>query len=135
MKDCDILGVAGTSNAEIKSPALWHLMGGKSLHGAVAHGVGDSQRHMTAFGPYPSRAIMMDGVFLVINRKTFTKYRFDESNPANFHFYDLDFTLSCHKQGCILKVGDIMITHLSPGLREYTDEWKAGEEWFLNKHA
>jgi hypothetical protein len=41
-KKFDMIGVAGASSVEIKSPALWHLMGGGfnsgKLHGAVAHG-------------------------------------------------------------------------------------------------
>jgi len=134
----DVVGVAGPITANIKSPALWHLMGGGmdgvGLRGAVAHGT-ITKKHMTSFGPYPHRTVMLDGVFMAINRKVFEQIRFDESNPAKFHFYDLSYSLECHLKGFKVGVGDIQITHESPGLKEVTDEWKAGEKWFLNKYG
>jgi hypothetical protein len=56
-----------------------------------------------------------------------------ETNPAGFHFYDLDYSLSCHKEKLKLGVSDIMITHSSPGLKEFTSEFNEGQQWFLNK--
>lgn len=129
----DVVGVAGASNVNLQSPALWHIMGQGHLHGAVAHGDHDS-KWMTSFGKYPNRAVMIDGVFMALNRAAIERASFDERNPARFHFYDLDFSLSCHKMGLRVGVGDIMITHNSPGLREFTEDWKAGERWFLNKY-
>ena len=129
----DVVGVAGTSQAKIQEPALWHLMSDPNhLHGAVAHG-DDNCKFMTSFGPYPHRAIMLDGVFLGIKREVFSKIRFDEENPAKFHFYDLIYTLTCHQAGFKVGVGDIMIAHSSPGLREYTQEFLDGQEYFLKK--
>lgn len=136
MNNFDIVGVAGTTECKLQEPALWHIMGGGfgggKLHGAVAHG-DETQKAMTSFGPYPKRVLLLDGVFLCISRKAFTQVRFDESNPAGFHFYDLDYSLSCHKAGMKLGVSDIMITHASPGLRDFTEEFRAGERWFLEK--
>jgi GT2 family glycosyltransferase len=136
MNNFDIVGVAGTTECKLQEPALWHIMGGGfgggKLHGAVAHG-DETQKVMTSFGPYPKRVLLLDGVFLCISRKAFTQVRFDESNPAGFHFYDLDYSLSCHKEGMRLGVSDIMITHASPGLRDFTEEFRAGERWFLEK--
>jgi hypothetical protein len=133
----DVVGVAGTVTANLKPPALWHLMGGGfeggNLRGAVAHG-NIGPKHMTSFGEYPARCVMLDGVFLAIHRRVFTSVRFDESNPAKFHFYDLSYTLDSHNRGFKVGVGDIQITHESPGLREFTDEWKAGQKWFLEKY-
>lgn len=133
-----LVGVAGCSQAKLASPALWHLMGGGweggTIHGAVAHGTAIDKR-MTPFGPYPHRVVMIDGVFMALTRETFGSFHFDESNPAGFHFYDLDYSYKCATNGIKVGVGDIGITHLSPGLREFTPEWRAGEEWFLNKYA
>lgn len=134
----DIVGVAGCSEAKIEHPALWHLMGGGwtggKLHGAVAHG-NEQQKHMTSFGPYPHRVLMIDGVFMALNRNAIEKASFDESNPAGFHFYDLDFSFNAHKIGLKVGVGDIYINHQSPGLRSFTEEWLAGEKWFLEKYG
>lgn len=136
MKEFDVVGVAGTTECKLKSPVLWHLMGGGfgsgNLHGAVAHG-NSAIKQMTFFGPYPKQVVLLDGVFLCISRNVFTQIKFDESCPAKFHFYDLDYSLQCHKAGFKLGVSDIMITHSSPGLKEFTEEFKAGEKWFLEK--
>lgn len=136
MSNFDVAGVAGTTECKMQEPVLWHLMGGGfgsgKLHGAVAHG-DDKQKSMTYFGPYPKRVVLLDGVFLAIKRKVFEKIRFDESNPAGFHFYDLDYSLSCHKEGFKIGVSDILITHASPGLKEFTSEFDKGQKWFLEK--
>ena len=134
--DFDIVGVAGTTQCKLEEPALWHIMGGGfgggNLHGAVAHG-NETQKQMTSFGPYPQRVVLIDGVFMAIHRRVFEKIRFDESNPAGFHFYDLDYSLQCYKAGFKVGVSDIMITHASPGLKEFTPEFIEGQKWFLDK--
>lgn len=135
----DVIGVAGASQVKLQEPALWHLMGGGfgsgHLHGAVAHG-DMFRKHMTSFGEYPARCIILDGVLMGINKKVYGNLRFDESNPAKFHFYDLDYSLSAHKAGYKVGVSDILITHESPGLRSLEDEqWQAGQKWFLEKHG
>ncbi len=134
----DLIGVAGASTIKIGEPALWHIMGGghnaPTMHGAVAHG-NKNYMHMTSFGVYPHRAVLIDGVFMAIKREVFTKVRFDETNPAKFHFYDLSFSLDTRKKGFRVGVGDIPIIHESMGLTEYTPEWKEGETWFLNKYG
>jgi GT2 family glycosyltransferase len=136
MSRFDVAGVAGTTECKMQEPVLWHIMGGGfeggKLHGAVAHG-NDNKKTMTYFGVYPKRVVLLDGVFLAIKRKVFEKVRFDETNPAGFHFYDLDYSLSCHKEGFKIGVSDIMITHASPGLREFTPEFNKGQKWFLEK--
>ena len=136
-QDYDVLGVAGASQIKIAEPALWHLMGGGfgggNLHGAVAH-LHNGKKSMTAFGPYPQQTLIMDGVFLAISRKVFKKIRFDEECPSGFHFYDLAYTLDASLAGFKCGVVDAYITHASPGLREFTQDWKDGQSWFLNKY-
>jgi hypothetical protein len=137
-QEFDIVGVAGCSKAEIKSPALWHLMGGGweggNLHGAVAHGNAD-KKHMTSFGVYPQRVVMIDGVFMALNRKAIETARFDENCPSGFHFYDILMCLDSHNKGLKIGVGDVIITHESPGLREFTEDWKAGEKYTIDKYG
>lgn len=131
----DVVGVAGASQLDVKPPALWHIMGGKgNLHGAVAHGTSDLKQ-MTSFGPYPHQTVVLDGVFLGISRKVFKEVRFDESCPSKWHYYDLNYTLECHKAGFKVGVENIYITHASPGLDVTKDmtEFEAGQEWFINK--
>ncbi len=137
-QEFDIVGVAGCSKAEMKSPALWHLMGGGfgggNLHGAVAHGNAD-RKHMTSFGAYPQRVVMIDGVFMAFNRKAIETVRFDEDCPSGFHFYDLNLCARALEKGLKIGVGDVMITHESPGLREFSENWQAGESYYLSKYG
>jgi GT2 family glycosyltransferase len=147
--DYDLVGVAGASKIELKSPALWHLMGGGfqggHLHGCVQHLVKNDTafygcqyeevvKPASTFGKYPHKVVMIDGVFMALNRKAMEEMRFDEDCPSKFHFYDLLASLDFHLKGGRVGVGDILITHESPGLREFTDEWKAGEKYFLEKY-
>jgi len=129
----DVAGVAGASQCTLKEPMLWHLAGGKeNLHGAVAHLHG-KKKYMTSFGAYPHRAILLDGVLMIINKKAFTSIRFDESCPSKWHMYDLDYSMACYKSKLRVGVSDIMITHSSPGLREFTSEFLEGSKWFIDK--
>jgi len=42
--------------------------------------------------------------------------------------------MNTHLAGLKVGVGDILITHESHGLREWSEDWKKGERWFLNKY-
>lgn len=139
IEEYDIVGLAGIqAPIAIKQPALWHLMGDRSQYsGAVAHFTGkdDNERFMTPFGPTPARVILLDGVFLAINvEKCLDKnVRFDESNPARFHYYDLDFSLTANKSGLKLGTYPIWVTHRSHGLTKPDEEFYKGQEWFIKK--
>ena len=136
-KKYDVVGCAGSKEVNLRPPALWHLMGGgfgsSNLHGAVAHLDSKGKKRMTPFGSYPNRVVIIDGVFMAIKRKVFQKIRFDESCPSKWHFYDLDYSMQCHKEGFKVGVGDIIVTHNSPGLESFNEEFNKGQEWFLNK--
>jgi glycosyltransferase involved in cell wall biosynthesis len=131
-----ILGLAGASAITIKSPVLWHLISErKDQKGCVAHGMYNDY-YYTSFGPLPHQAIMIDGLFIAINiEKLPVSVKFDESNPAKFHFYDLNFSLDCSLNKVSIVVGDVPVIHQSPGLREFTPEWIAGEKYFLEKYS
>lgn len=132
----DIVGLAGTSEATIRQPCLWHIMGSRDKHtGCVNHvNFADNSVYATNFGKH-GRALILDGLFLAFNPKKIAKYgiKFDESNPCIAHFYDIDFSLTCNKHQLRLGTANIQVTHSSPGLREFTQDWKNGEQWFLNK--
>jgi len=130
----DLVGVAGASQITFQEPALWHLMAGGfeggHLHGCVSHG-NPNYKQATNFGPYPSKVAMIDGVFMAMNRMIMEEVQFDEDCPSPYHFYDLIMSFRCHALGYNIGVGDILITHESPGLREFTENWKTGQEYFL----
>lgn len=132
----DLCGLAGATQFTLQQPALWHIMAGQgNMRGCVAHPASSTPKHVyyTSFGPTNERVIMIDGLFMLINLRTLGDIRFDESNPARFHFYDLDFSLSVAKSGKSVGVIDVPVIHQSPGLKEFTAEWKEGEKWFLDK--
>lgn len=141
----DVVGVAGTSAVFKKDgiPNLWHILAKeqKYTHGAVAHfqdpkhTLNTDARFMTSFGTYPHPTILIDGVFMCIHRRAFSKIRFDESCPSRFHFYDLQYSLDCSLNRLRVGVGDIRITHASHGLRDINDEeFQLGNKWFAEKY-
>ena len=135
----DVIGLAGIREPiTIKEPALWHLMGDRSQwSGAVAHftSFDDNERFMTSFGLTPARVIMLDGVFLAVNVEKCldNNVRFDERNPARFHYYDIDFSLNANKAGLKLGTWPIWVTHKSHGLTKPDAEFYKGQEWFIKK--
>lgn len=135
----DLVGVAGASQVTFQEPALWHLMGGGfqsgNLHGAVSHSNKDitgDMKYVTSFGRFPHRVAMIDGVFMAIKPIVMEEVQFDEDCPSPYHFYDLIMSQRCFNMGFKIGVGDILITHESPGLREFTEDWKRGQEYFLH---
>ena len=129
-----VFGLAGATNCKIKEPALWHLMSERhDQRGCVAHG-NEKEYMYTSFGPVPSRALLIDGVFIGINVKEMPDdLKFDESYPSKFHYYDLDFSLECNKKRVKIGVVDIPIIHQSPGLTNPNDEFYQGQKYFINK--
>ncbi len=129
-----VFGLAGATNCKIKEPALWHLMSErKDQRGCVAHG-NEKEYMYTSFGPIPSRALLIDGVFIGINVKEIPNMlKFDESYPSKFHYYDLDFSLECNRNKIKIGVVDIPIIHQSPGLTDPSKEFFEGQKYFINK--
>lgn len=128
-----IIGLAGTSQATIKAPALWHLMSKhEDWSGAVAHPYSNGTG-MTSFGPAPRRCLLLDGLFLAVNTKTRpADLLFDEQ--FKFHHYDLDFCLTANKLGVKMSTAPIWVTHNSPGLSSLEDKtFLSSQELFLSK--
>lgn len=134
----DVIGLAGASNAKIAEPCLWHIMCPKETHrGRVSHvNDGGKGTFVTNFGSH-GRVLILDGLFLAFKSKKIfdAGAKFDESNPAKFHFYDIDFSLACNAKKLKLGTADIDVVHNSHGLRSFTDEWLSGQAWFKQKVA
>tara|TARA_R110002050_G_scaffold6130_3_gene25958 strand:- start:4186 stop:4893 length:708 start_codon:yes stop_codon:yes gene_type:complete len=134
-KEYDIVGLAGSTKTEIKSPALWHLMSRQEdWSGAVAHPASENQIFMTNFGPTPARCLVLDGVFMAIKVSSLkSEVRFDEDIPAIAHHYDIDFCLQANKHKLKLTTWPIWVIHKSPGLEQQDDSFLASEKYFLDK--
>ncbi len=136
-KEYDVVGLAGAKQAEIKQPALWHLMSKQEdWSGAVAHPCNDKQIFMTNFGPTPQRCLIMDGLFLAIKVSSLKpEIRFDEDIPAIAHHYDIDFCLQANKHKLKLTTWPIWVVHKSPGLAGADEQFEASQKYFINKWA
>ena len=134
-KEYDVVGLAGAKQAEIKQPALWHLMSKQEdWSGAVAHPANDKQIFMTNFGPTPQRCLILDGLFLAIKVSSLNSdLRFDENIPAIAHHYDLDFCLQANKHKLKLTTWPIWAIHKSPGLDKPDPSFAASEKYFIDK--
>lgn len=134
----DISGLAGTIAAQIKKPALWHLMSTRDdYRGAVAHPAREDTYFVTSFGPMPSRVLLIDGLFMAVKVSCIDdNIRFDESNPGKWHHYDLDFCLTCNYSKRTIGVVDVPVLHQSPGLLSTEDPgFKLSQTWFVEKWA
>ncbi|MFT4192590.1 MAG: glycosyltransferase [Comamonas sp.] len=63
---------------------------------------------------------VLDGVWLCVRRSVWAALRFDES-IAGFHFYDIDFSLRCHRSYRVAVVYDVDLLHFSTGT--FGHEW------------
>jgi len=136
-QEYDILGVAGASNPEIKSPALWHLMTKKEeWRGAAGHFSPDnSQIAITSFGPMPAKVDILDGVFLAVNAEKIIKAGWKFNENYTFHHYDIASTIDAKKKGLRCGVVPIHIIHKSPGLRDINDPlFQESQRKFLQEY-
>lgn len=136
LKQYDVVGLAGGLNAKITAPCLWHVMcsqddwRGKVTH--VVEGSYGSQTYVSDFGRQ-GRVLLLDGLFIAFKAETLLNAEvwFNETNPCIAHFYDMDFSLTCNKKQLKLGTVPINAVHNSPGLKKYTDDWLAGQAWFV----
>lgn len=75
--------------------------------------------------------VILDGLFIAINKKKLFE-KFDDS-LNDFHFYDLDFCLANFLKG--IKIGvttDIRVLHMSLG--NPNEKWEQNRKYFLEKY-
>lgn len=136
-KEFDVIGVAGSTNTTIKSPAYWHLMTDRqNLRGFCAHQLNYSNQdisNMTVFGNSKLPVDLIDGVFMSVNVEKVleSNVKFDED--FDFHFYDLAFSKRVTNAGLRLGVWPIFITHFSAG--GGNQRWKDLEPLFIQKYS
>lgn len=116
----DVIGVAGTARRLPRQPAwgfvdtTWRWDNPEHLSGAVAHGRG-GEAQVTAYGPTPRPAVLLDGLFLALRVAAVRKARVQFDPQFRFHFYDLDFCRSCERAGLTMGTWPIALTHASGG--------------------
>jgi len=129
----DVVGLAGTTSWKLQSPCVWNNSARETWRGAVTHSHRDKVWN-TAFGEMPARCLLIDGLFIAINRKKIidSGIKFDE-NICKWNFYDLDFCLQGYEKKILIGVYPIAVRHYSIGDWRNSDDWKLGEKNFISK--
>ena len=130
----NVCGLAGGSGIKVEKPLLWHLMCKReTLSGIVGHKHNDNYI-TTTFGEIGKKVVLLDGLFLAVQPKLLLEknVKFDE-NLKGFHHYDLKFCVDCFKAGITLGTIPLHVIHASPGLQNFTDEYKISEEYFYKE--
>lgn len=134
-KKFDVIGVAGSTKFELKSPVCWHNSPRETWAGSVEHpatnGKDNDGFYTSAFGVTPKRVAVIDGLFIAMNLNTCKDLKFREN--YGFHFYDLALSLDANKMGLKVGVINIHTSHLSHGGYN-TDSWRIAEQQFINDY-
>jgi glycosyltransferase involved in cell wall biosynthesis len=126
-----ILGVAGTGY--MSSNGCWWTVQSEMV-GQVYHqheGRKWLSKYSESFGDKIVDCVVVDGLFLAINKKSIKK-KFDESVDG-FHFYDINFCFSNFLQNVkIGTISNIPITHMSIGMTN--QKWETNRQIFSEKY-
>jgi len=130
-QDYGILGLAGTTNIP-KSGRWWEDF--SKMKGIVNHeheGKKWESKYSNNKGNQLDDVVLVDGLFIVINKKNIRK-QFNEEIKG-FHFYDVDFSFRNFIED--VKIGvmyDVRATHKSIG--QTNEQWEKNREVFAKKY-
>lgn len=127
-----ILGLAGTRYLP-KNGKWWEITA--EMVGSVNHennGKKWKSEYSKSTGSVISEVVLIDGLFMAINKKNPSLVEFDETFDG-FHFYDISFCFDNFINGNkIGVVSDIEVTHRSIGITN--DEWEKNRLIFAEKN-
>jgi hypothetical protein len=128
--DYGILGVAGSTKMP-ESGMWWEDK--RKMRGIVNHeheGRKWESKYSSNIGNLIDDVVLVDGLFLVINKEKY-KEKFNEE-VKGFHFYDVDFSFRNYING--VKIGviyDVRVTHKSIG--QTNQEWEDNRKIFAER--
>ena len=128
--DYGILGVAGSTKMP-ESGMWWEDR--RKMRGIVNHeheGRKWESKYSSNIGNSVDDVVLVDGVFLVINKQKY-KENFNEE-VKGFHFYDVDFSFRNYLKG--VKIGviyDVRVTHKSIG--QTNQQWEDNRKIFAER--
>jgi len=131
----NVMGVAGSKVVDITGSSLicWHNSPKSSWAGYVIHpSKQSSQYYCTAFGPAPTQVATIDGLFIAVDMEVCKNLTLFDKN-FKFHFYDMDFSLTCYTNQLKIGVINTIIQHNSHGDGLLSEEYKIIQERFLEK--
>ena len=126
-----ILGAAGSKYLP-KSGMWWEI--NTEMFGIVNHehqGKKWTSKYSESKGSNLDDTVIVDGLFIAINKKNIKK-TFNEE-VKGFHFYDVDFSFRNYLEG--VKIGvfyDVRITHLSVG--QTNEQWEKNRVEFAERY-
>lgn len=127
-ENAGVIGIAGAR--VLRESGIWWEQRDQ-LSGACVH-TDKGQYWMTAFGPY-GQVCVLDGVFLMMSRRTFERLGgFDEEIPG-WDFYDIDITLRAYRAGLINMTFPLHILHKSVGDTSKKPGWHSNRATFAEK--
>lgn len=132
----DVVGLAGSSNFSIeRTPICWHNSPKESWSGAVLHPMVDKHDDkfiMTTFGETPKQVVIVDGLFIAINRKKVIEANVRFNEAFDFHFYDTAFCIDATLAKLSIGTVPILCTHMSHGGGIKTPEYAQLQKKFIN---
>jgi len=127
----DVVGIAGGLTPN-KGALRW-FDPWENLSGAVGHPCNNELIiDVTHYGPSPSECKLIDGLFMAVNVEKVLKLGVFFDRQFKFHFYDLDFCLSCIKNGLRIGTWPIWVVHYGEGAYGSL-EWKEDSIPFRQK--
>lgn len=131
-----VTGLAGaTSFNRLADKLAWHLAAPKHTYvGEVAH-CNKDKTWTTVFGPTPSRALTLDGLFLSVKVNDLLEKELFFDEDFSFHFYDIAFCLRANKKQVTCGVLPIYIVHHGLGDSMLTPEWEQANSTFKQKYC
>ena len=108
-----------------------------SWSGSVGHPIpGGEKTGITSFGPWPSRCLVMDGLFLAVDLKRALEVQWRFNENYNFHHYDLASCLDANEKKLRMGTYPIYVTHESPGLSNLNDKaFVESQDQFMKEYA
>jgi GT2 family glycosyltransferase len=138
IQEFDVIGLAGNQRPDLNGLSWFDPE--RPLAGFVAHNVKEERGRRSkpervfvdSYGPTPAKCGLLDGVFLAVNPEKLIsrEVKFDEQFA--FHFYDLDFCLSCVARGLRMGTWPIWIVHQSGGSFNSPD-WRRAARLYERK--
>jgi GT2 family glycosyltransferase len=136
----DVIGLAGNVSPDSRhvSWIFWQDTCNKRnyydqrlLSGVVAHAEPNGLV-VCGYGLTPRQCVLLDGCFLAARAQTLRKHGVFFDEQFKFHFYDLDFCMTCRLRGLRLGTWPIAVTHASVGSYGSAD-WQAALKIYRQK--
>jgi len=134
--DYDIVGLAGNTSVNLTAEhSAWHLMSNNQpLVGEVQH-INNGKIFTSRFGDTPSRAIMVDGLFMAVKQDALNHFDVWFNEKFKFHHYDLSFCLNAFHKKLKCGVFPINVVHAGLGDSMHSKEWEKSNELFKKEYG